>query len=82
MTDQKQTDDESVFVEITPEIASHLLVIWEHMPEEEEEPTLEELVAMAVSNFRWRLEHAGTQILSKEESEKIINAREQLSEGP
>jgi len=82
VTSQKQTDDEPLFVEITPEIASHLLVIRQHMPEGEEEPTVEELVAIAVSYFSSRLEHDGTQILSKEESQKKINAREQLSEGP
>jgi hypothetical protein len=71
-------EDEPLLLEITPEIASDLLVICQYMPESKEEPTLEEILAITVSNFRVQLEYAGTQVLSKEEAEKVINAREQF----
>jgi len=82
VTNQQQNGDEPLLMEITPEIASNLIVIYEYMPKSEVEPTLEEIVTMAVSYFRSRLEHGETQILSDEEAEIAINARKQSQEGP
>ena len=75
---EDEPEDEPLLLEITPEIASDLLVIFQYMPESKEEPTLEETLAIIVSNFRVQLEYAGTQVLSKEEAERVINAREQF----
>ena len=56
MTSQQQQPEEGpLLVEITPKIASDILVILKHMPKTEIEPRLEEVVAAAVSYFRIRL---------------------------
>ena len=67
MSNQPQNEDEPLLVEITPEIASDLLIILKHMPRTEAEPTLEEVVAMAVSYFRGRLERGETEFVEDEE---------------
>jgi hypothetical protein len=67
MTNPQQVEDEPLLVEITPEIASDLLVILKHMPRAETEPTLEEVVAMAVAYFRGRLERGETEFVEDED---------------
>ena len=81
VTEEQQTEDGPLFLEITPKIASDLISIYNHIPKTEEEPTLEEVVAMAVSYFRSRLEQ-GTEILIGEGTDKVLNARKQSQEGP
>ena len=63
MTSQKQTESKPLLVEVTPKIASDILVILKHMPKTEIEPTLEEVVAAAVSYFRIRLDSGEVQLI-------------------
>lgn len=83
MTNQEQDENEPLLLEITPSIASDLLAIYQHIPKTETEPTLEEVVAMATSHFRSRLERGETQIVSEsdEEAVRAVNARKQSQEG-
>jgi hypothetical protein len=65
MTSQQQTEGEPLLfeIEITPKVAQDLLVILKHLPKTETEPTLEEVVAIAVSYFRSRLESGEAQFV-------------------
>jgi hypothetical protein len=63
MTSQQQIENEPLLVEITPKLASEILVILKYMPKTETEPTLEEVVATAVSYFRNRLESGEVQFV-------------------
>jgi hypothetical protein len=60
---QQQSKEEPLLVEITPKIAADMLVILDYMPESEEEPTAEEIVAMAISYFKNQLESGETQFV-------------------
>jgi hypothetical protein len=60
---QQQSKEEPLPVEITPKIAADMLVILDYIPESEEEPTAEEIVAMAISYFKNQLESGETQFV-------------------
>jgi len=81
VTEKQRTEGEPLFLEITPAIASDLIAIYDYMPKTEEEAPLEEVVAMAVSYFRSRLEQ-GMEVLSREERDRMLNARRRSQEGP
>jgi hypothetical protein len=80
MTKTEETNDGPLLIEVTPEIAYYLDKILKHLPDEADVTTIEQLIAIAVSQFAVRLDNGDTQFVLDTNSEQAHSATE-VTEG-